>query len=662
MSALALIVGLALLALTAGRLAGTLGVGSPAAFLVGAFVLAHGELLLVALALSLVRGFTPAPLLATLAALYGLTLLATRRRPRARVDWRGALETVRGEPVLLVLAAVVAVGLAYVVAVAIGVPQVEDDVITFHGVRAGLWRQHHGIAYLAGIFDLRNNAYPPGGELGALTTMTLASSDRFVALDQLLAALALAVGSAGIARRVGLGRREALFGGLLVVTLPIVVLQASTAMSDLIVAAFLLSAALFLVDGGRASPWLAVLATALAMDVKLTAPLGIPVLLALAWFARPSGRRRVRLLAVAAGAVAGAFWYAVNLAETGTWDGHVTEEFHVDRGPAPIVARIVRVGLEFVDVSGAVGRDRWLYAVAAALVLLVGAAVALRRRRRAPIVVGALAAVLAFVPSLLPTVNHQLVRAYFKAWVELGRRDLADLDTGHDLTRAASNFSWYGPLGSLALVAAAVLAVLAVRRGRLDRVAVLLVLAPAYWLVGFGIVFFYQEWAGRFFVFPVALAAATWGLLLRVRPAAWAATAIAATTLLVALANDARRPSGLPLLERDKPASIWTLPRWGAPELRRDYDPLLRFLDERIPSSAPVALATVPADPVYPFFGPGVDHRIVFVREGDREAPGADWVFVRPGRRLSLCRGEWVPVDVTRDGWRILHRTGSRDC
>ena len=50
--------------------------------------------------------------------------------------------------------------------------------------------------------------------------MTLAGNDYFVAFDQLLSSLALAVGAAGISRRIGFGRREALFGGLLVLTLP----------------------------------------------------------------------------------------------------------------------------------------------------------------------------------------------------------------------------------------------------------------------------------------------------------------------------------------------------------------------------------------------------------------------------------------------------------
>jgi len=658
-SSLALAVGIALLAVTAGQLASRLGLSSPSTFLLGAFVLAHAELLLVALGLSLVRGFTTGYVLLALGVICALVLLTTRRR--VKIDWRALVRTLRADPVLAVLAVVVALGFAYTLALAIGTTQVEDDVLTFHLVRAGLWRQHHGIAYLAGIFDLRNNAYPPGGEVGPLFTMTLAGNDRFVALDQALSCLALVVGTGGIARRVGLGSRQAAFGGLLVATLPVAVLQSGAAMSDVVVGAFLLAAALFLVDRGRAAPWLAGLSVGLAMDVKLSAPLALPLVLAIAWLARPSELRRLRAVAVLAGAVAGSFWYLVNLAETRTWDGHVSEEFDVDRSPAPVVARFVRLGIEFVDLSGAGGLDRWVYAVAALLVLAVTAAVALRRRTGTLLAVGVGASSLTLVPIVLLPLAHGLVRAEFKAWDTLGRRDLAALDSGRDITRAASNFSWYGPLGSLALVGAGALAVVAVRRGRLDRLAVLLVLAPFYWLVADAVALFYQEWAGRFFVFPFALAAATWGLLLRARPVAWAVTAIAATTLLLALANDARRPSGLPLLETEKPRSIWRTPRWaGGPETRRDYDAPIRFLDERIPPSATVGLAITPSDPVSPFFGAGLDRRVVFVRRDEHDAPGADWVFVRPDWPVSLCAGKWRTADVTDGGWVIARRVARR--
>src|SRR3954471_8332047 len=341
-----------------------LRVRSASAFLIGAFVVAHAELLVVALGLSIFREFTPGAVLGTLAGLCVLTVLLTRGS-RSGIDWRAALRPLWGDPLLLVLAVVVILGFAYTAAMGIWVPQVEDDVLTFHLVRAPLWWQHGGITYLRGIFDLRNNAYPPGGELGPLATMTLAGNDYFVALDQLFCALALAVGATAISRRFGFGPRQALFGGLLVLTLPLIVLQAGTAMSDLVVAAFLLAAVFFLIDGQRRSPWLAGVATALAIDVKLTAPIALPLLVALAWLARPVTLRKPRVIAVVVGAVAGAFWYAVNIAETHTWDGHVSDEFTVDHGPAQVAARTMRLAIEFVDLSGATGRDRWLYGLAA---------------------------------------------------------------------------------------------------------------------------------------------------------------------------------------------------------------------------------------------------------------------------------------------------------
>jgi hypothetical protein len=330
---------------------------------------------------------------------------------------------------------------------------------------------------------------------------------------------------------------------------------------------------------------------------------------------------------------------------------------------APVAARTLRIAIEFVDLSGAGGRDRWLYGIAAIVVLAVAIVVFVRTRARGTLVAGGIAALVAAVPLLLLPFEHRLINVYFKFWDALGRRDLANLDSGRDLTKSASNFSWYGPLGSVLLVAAAVLVIVAVRRRQLDRMALFSVVAPVYWLVAFSALLFYQDWIGRFFAFPIALAAATWGIVLRWRPVAWGVVAIAGTTLLLSLANDAKRPSGLPLLERDKPRSVWTTPRWTGVALRKDYDAPIRFLDQRIPDSADVGLAITPSEPVYPFFGRGLERHVRFVYEDDRDAPrGVDWVFVRPDHPSSLCSEAWKVTLTTADGWRILHREGARTC
>ena len=661
-SPITLILVLALLSLTAARVMVALRVTSLAAFLLGAFLVAHAELLLLVLVLSLFRGVTAASLVMGAVIVCALTLWLSRGS-RSGLAWRAAIRVGRLDPLLLTLAVVVALGFAYSVAMGIWVPQVEDDELTHHLVRAQLWWQHGGITYLHGIIDFRNNGYPPGGEVGPFVTMALAGNDYFVALDQIFAALALAVGAAGISRRLGFDRRQALFGGLLVLSLPIIALQVGTAMSDLVIGAFLLAAAFFLIDGHRWSPWIAGLAAALAMDVKLSAPLAIPVLLALSWLARPETMRRTRIASVVVGTVLGAYWYVVNLVETGTWDGHTSDSFQVDRSLPAMAARIARLGIEFIEVPGAVGRDRWLYAIGALLVLSVYGILFARSRRLATLAAGTVATIVALVPLGLPGFEHALIRAYFKFWLLTGRRDLANTDPGRDITKSAANFSWYGPLGSVLFVAAAVLVVIAVRRRRLDRLAVVCCLAPAYWCVVFGASLYYQDWIGRYFAFPFVLAAATWGIVLRWRPVAWGVVAIAGTTLFLSLANDAKRPSGLQLLEGGKPRSIWNTPRWTGVALRDDYDAPIRFLDQQIPDSADVGLAITPSEPVYPFFGRGLDRHVRFVYEQDRDAPeGVNWVFVRPDHPSSLCAEAWSVALRTKDGWRVMHRNGARTC
>ena len=76
----------------------------------------------------------------------------------------------------------------------------------------------------------------------------LGGADRYVALVQASAFVALAVGVIGVARGLGLSRREALLGALLVATLPVIALQASTAQNDLVVASFLVAAVALLLD------------------------------------------------------------------------------------------------------------------------------------------------------------------------------------------------------------------------------------------------------------------------------------------------------------------------------------------------------------------------------------------------------------------------------
>ncbi len=204
-------------------------------------------------------------------------------------------------PAVLVLAVSVLAGVVYSIALAVATPLNDWDELSYHATRAAFWKQQHGVGYIANPVDGRLNANPPNAEIGQLSTMLLAGHDRYLGLVQLFAYGALVLGVAGMARRIGLRTREAVFGALTVATLPVLVLQASGGLNDLVVGSFLLAAAYFATGAGRSTLMLVALAVALAIGTKFTGVLALPTL-ALVGAAGRAPREWVRLgLAGAAG-------------------------------------------------------------------------------------------------------------------------------------------------------------------------------------------------------------------------------------------------------------------------------------------------------------------------------------------------------------------------
>ena len=660
--ALALAAGGVLLAAGSLRVAAQLAPRSTASFLLGAYVVAWAELVAVLWALSLFGWVTRWALLAGLAAVC-VAILVDRRGWKDVVgrlrDGASALRRALEDPLCAVLGVAVIVAFGYAVALGLATPQNDFDTVFDHLWRAALWRENQAVGYPDCDCAPYVNAYPPHGEMGVLATMVLAGSDRFAALVQAAAFVALAVGVVGVARGLRLPRREALLGALLVATLPVIALQASTAQNDLVVASFLVAAAAFLLDAGRGAPWLAGGATALAIGTKVSAVFGLPVLAVIALAAAP-GRRGQRLAGVLVGGAVGAYWYVVNWAEGGSWDAGFPYEA-VDRGVVDTVARALRSGIQLIELPGAGGRDRWLYLVAAAI-LFVGLVVAYRRRSPAAAVgSAAAAALLAVLPVLTPDVRRYADQANLELWRAVGREDLA-VDVGRDITRSASNVTWYGPLGALLIVAGIVLAVIAARRGIVPWLGALLALAPVYWLVAMSAALFYQDAAGRFLMAPVALAGSMWGIVGRRRAIAWGLTGIAVTALALAVLNDTKRPSGLALLERPSPPSYWMAPRWRAVGGEVHVPDLIRLVDERVPDDAGVALAITASDPGYVLLGRDL-RPFSLLAAGARDAPGASWAFVSPGARGTaaprLC-GAWERRGESPGGWDAYRRVRPR--
>jgi hypothetical protein len=280
---------------------------SPIEFLLAVYVLAWIWLVFVVLALSPARLLTRWSLLLAVGGglLAGLAMWLASGRPRpplSRAASRAARDALR-HPAVLVLAATVLAGLVYSIALALATPLNDWDVLSYHAARAAFWKQQHGVGYIDNVVDDRLNANPPNAEIGQLATMLLSGNDRYIGLVQLLAYGALALGVAGLARRIGLHTREAVFAALAFSTLPVVILQASGGLNDLVVASFLLAAAYFATGAGRAELLLVALTVALAIGTKFTGVLALPT-----------------LAVVAAAGRAPRDWFRLGLLERLDWD------------------------------------------------------------------------------------------------------------------------------------------------------------------------------------------------------------------------------------------------------------------------------------------------------------------------------------------------------
>jgi len=642
MTVLLLAITAAALAVSAGLVASSLRLNGLVPFLLAAYVIAWAELAGSVVLLSpfhlVVRGAVVAAVAVELVAAFAVWHATGRVRPQSPAPSLRALRGTLRDPVVALLAAVVGVAFAYLTALALFTPANSWDAMWYHLARAAFWRQQHAVAYIANAPTLRLNVNPPVAEIGSLFTMVVSGSDRFATLPALSGYAALTVGVFGIARRLGAEPRAALLAALVFATLPVVVLQASGALNDLVFGAFLAVCAYFVLGRGLRELGLAGLALALALETKLVGPLLLPLVLLLLLAARPV--RRASTVAIAAGAlVLGSGWYLLNVVQTGAVEGHLaggrTNEVAA-HGLPRLIANIVRLLVDFVEAPGAGGW--WVLAYLGSAV--VAAAWAWRVRRGA--VASTWTAAVALVPLVVVGVAPLAKRGYQWIFFHLGRPELGTLDQDRGSVGASALASFYGPLGVLLVLAGLALPFAASKLGvRVPRALYVCGVAPVVGVVLVGATVGYDAFLGRYFMFPVALAAAAGALLLQVRPVAWGAVAIAATTVFLALrAYD------------EKPFDVWGKPRWwvqtkvaGRTNGERD---VIRFAAQSIPSHASIALDLRSTDWSYPFFGPHLTRTVRLVPTTER----VGWLVVAPTRPSPPKR--WNRVFATGDGWRVF--------
>jgi hypothetical protein len=646
-----------LLATTALAAAATLRLRSLAEFALAAYLLAYGEAVLLVLVLSRFGAVERPVLLVGLAIPCVVAASAWWWRGHPLPDVSGlrrVASLLRSDRIFWPLGGVVALALAYTVALIVGTPPNNGDSLAYHLARAAFWRQDGGIDYIPDTYDVRMNVFPPNTEAVLTLLMEVTRSERALGFVQFGSLLACAVAVFALARRIRCSEREATFGALVFLTLPTVLLQASTTKNDLVVAASLLAATVFLV-GERRWPNHAfvVLAVALAVGTKVTALFALPLLGVVAIGVRPAGQRLRRLLALAAGIALGSYWYVVNVFADGRVQGKAEAEdsaaiFDLQRDVLNASALVQDV----FDLSGAPGWDIFVYALVAGLFL--AAAVLARRHHGEPASLVRAGLFVAIFP-LGVLVGSYLLQQVFETLDD-------HLEASNDLlprlgwaapTRASESFSWFGPVGLLLLVAAGATGVVLARRRSLSRLALLFGLAPLVWLIFVAASLPYHPSYGRYFIFPVALSATLWGLALRVREWAWAICALAVTTMALSLVHFLEKPSGLRLLEGGVPESVWGADRWRvylAPQPETPAE-AFRFL-VTLPRHDSVALALRYNDLGYPAFGPRFERRVELVPDGsDGRTVDAMWLLANASRADTIDATCWRPVVESPEGW-----------
>lgn len=659
MSTFVLIAGLGMVVLMTWAVVKRLELLSAASVVLAGYIVGFAAIVAIALALSLVRSLDSWALLIAEVVVLAVLLGPWIGPPSAHPSLRKSISSVRTvltEPVVAVLAGAVSIGLVYSAALGLLTPPNDWDAMSYHLARAAFWIQQHAIAYVPETHVVPINAYPPNAEIGLLFTMLLSGGDRFVWVVQYAALLATALGTYGISCRIGLASRAALFGALLFVTTPVVVLQGSSALNDLVVASFLVAATYFFLGATRHELALGGLALALAVGTKFTALIALP-LVALVVFGGTPRRRWLELgVAWLVALGVGSFWLIHNLVTTGTLDGGAVEALgqQADRQPQAMMARFTRLLVNFADGM----RPQWdilVYVLAAAAFVLLALGFE-RRRGRTSWLFGVGIMLVACTPLAVPLAHAGLIGGYEHLWQALGDHDLARLDPNQDGWPPSTVFSYYGPLGFSLVLGAPLLVAREARSRGLRPLAMLLSAAPLLLAVIMAVAISYDPYRGRFFMVAVALSASTWGVVLRWRWLAWGLTSIAVTTLLLAFVHSVEKPAGIRLLDGNSSSSVWGKHREDV-QARVSFggtSEVLRFFAHE-PEFGRVGLRLEENDWVYPYFGRRLGREVFFVPV-EANLDDFRWLVLRAGR-VEQPGPEWTLAFESSDGWRVYRRT-----
>jgi hypothetical protein len=223
-------------------------------------------------------------------------------------------------------------------------PMANFDSLLYHLPRVEQWAQNGSLRPFPTPYDLQD-FYAPLAEEAVLQLRLLTGANDWAGLVQGWAWLGCLAGSAALALTLGAGPWGAGLAALSFAALPMGVLQAVTAQTDLVCALWLIWAAVFTLRFGREQGTGEALAAAAALGLGLATKgtyylFGLPWGLGLAWlWMRAHGRERsvipLLMLLLIAVPSAGPWWRNVQLSGSflGSSDAHVVDPWSL-RGAA----------------------------------------------------------------------------------------------------------------------------------------------------------------------------------------------------------------------------------------------------------------------------------------------------------------------------------------
>ncbi|NIN65485.1 MAG: hypothetical protein GTO63_12470, partial [Anaerolineae bacterium] len=304
------------------------------AALVGLYLLAYANVVLVAEVAATVRMLNASAFLLIHLALAIAASILWNRAGRPPLIWRSvsirsvlngrrALNSLRTHPLLWVLGLGVTAAYLIGAGLILRVPPNNWDSLAYHLSRVGYWLQHNSF-YPWPTPNLRQTTLPMNAEIGVMWTVLFVGTDQWAGFVQWSAVAASMAAIAGLSQLFGASRAQAVFAALLWATLPEILLQSTTTQNDLLAGAFFASAIYLLYLGLQSRHNGALLLSGLGMGLALGTKTtilfllpGLAVTILVLWFGHV--RQRTRQLLVWTGAslagflLVGAYVLALNL-------------------------------------------------------------------------------------------------------------------------------------------------------------------------------------------------------------------------------------------------------------------------------------------------------------------------------------------------------------